>query len=46
MSDETRQKKTTKKYNYQKYNKEERNGLLFPGVKYRPTQESLKITEV
>jgi hypothetical protein len=38
--------KTTKKNNYQKYNKEERNGLLFPGVQYRSTQESLKITEV
>jgi hypothetical protein len=40
MSDETRQKII------QKIQQEERYRLLFPGVKYLSTPQSLKITEV
>jgi hypothetical protein len=45
MSDETWQK-DYKKIQLPKLQQEERYGLLFPGVKYRSTQQSLKITEV
>ena len=41
MSNETQAEKNAKKYD-----KGERNRLLFPGVKYRSTQQNSKITEV